>query len=67
VINKIKDKAQDWEITFFHTLCQGNICVDSLAKMGSSSTDALTIWNDCPEQISSLLLDDSLRVTYIRL
>ena len=28
--------------------------------------DTLTIWDECPQQLSSLLLGDSLGVTYVR-
>ncbi|RZB73353.1 hypothetical protein D0Y65_037171 [Glycine soja] len=60
------NKTRDWVISFSHTLRQGNMCADSLPKMGSSTMDTLTIWNECPQQLSSLLLGDSLGVTYVR-
>jgi len=60
------NKTRDWVISFSHTLRQGNMCADSLPKMGSSTMDTLTIWDECPQQLSSLLLGDSLGVTYVR-
>jgi len=68
VINKIREyKSIDWNIKFTHTLGEGNNGANALAKMGSSSSSPMILWDNCPPQLHSHLLADALGVFFLRL
>jgi len=47
-----------WVVSFSHTLKEGNICADWLAKFGATNTDSLKMWTS-PPQLNDILLADT--------
>ncbi|PNX68108.1 ribonuclease H, partial [Trifolium pratense] len=63
IIQQIRHLHQgDWNVSFKHTLREGNECVDWLAKTGASCNDILKIWNSYPPQLSLVLMADVMGV-----
>ena len=56
--------AKDWTFQLWHTLMEGNMCADFLAKLGTRSTSDLLIVINSPVEIRLLLMADSMRVGY---
>lgn len=59
--------SRPWKIIFQHTLREGNACADWLAKIGANSNDGLTIWPECPPQLTTMVLANAMGVLRIRL
>lgn len=57
----------DWNISFQHTLREGNVCADWLAKHGANSDQGCTVWSSCSPQLSSAVLADALGVLHLRI
>lgn len=55
-IRRLRD--YDWDLSFNHTLREGNACVDWLAKEGANSNQHFKTWSACPPQPSSSMLAD---------
>lgn len=67
LVNFIRSfQTQNWTIIFQHTLCERNDCADWLAKHGANSDQVFSNWQLCPPQLTSVLLDDTLGVIWIR-
>ncbi|GAU24906.1 hypothetical protein TSUD_116310 [Trifolium subterraneum] len=63
LIQQIRHLHQwDCNVSFQHTLREGNERVDWLAKTGASSNDTLKILNSCPPRLSLALLVDVVGV-----
>ena len=57
---------QPWNVTFMHTLREGNACADWLAKHGATHEDNLTIWHACSPQLDTLVLADRIGVVHFK-
>ncbi|CAJ2644087.1 unnamed protein product [Trifolium pratense] len=67
VIANIQDLLKlHWEVSFYHTLREGNACADFFAKLGSTNDSKLTMWEALPNDLKDLLLFDALWVAYPR-
>lgn len=58
--------AQDWSITFAHTLHEGNSCADWLAKTRATLEINLITWSSCPTQLAPLLLSDAMGTIHLK-
>jgi ribonuclease HI len=66
-IHRIKKLlARDWEVTISHTLREGNVCADVLAKLGASSDSVLVNISTPPSELVRPLWDDAWGVEFIR-
>jgi len=59
-----KYMAKDWTFQLRHTLKEGNMCADFLAKVGTRSTSDLLIVLNPPAELRLLLMADSMGVVY---
>lgn len=59
-------KAVNWNLSFTHSLREGNMCADWLTKFGSSMDTSLRIWHQCPHEISTTLLADAMGMERLR-
>lgn len=69
LINRIRDfLASPWNLTFQHTLREGNFSADWLAKLGSNQGHGLIILENCAPhlQLHQLILTDALGVFKLR-
>ena len=55
-----------WEVHVAHTLQEGNSCADLIAKEGAREDATLKIWDLPPPSMSSLLMGDSMGVSFVR-
>ncbi|TKY72357.1 hypothetical protein E2542_SST01096 [Spatholobus suberectus] len=56
--------GMEWTLTFRHSLWEGNSCANWLAKHGAASHDPLAILLNCPIGPHSLLIVDTMGVTF---
>lgn len=54
------------ELSLSHTLREGNVSADFLAKLGSSNVVKMKIWKSLPEGLETLLVSDSKRMLHPR-
>lgn len=67
LVDRIKQfKHHSWELSFHHSLREGNFCADWLAKFGSSMDHGLHTWNHCPTELASTLLADAMGILRLR-
>lgn len=59
--------TQQWDVSFTHTLREGNTVADWLAKTGATHDSYFIAWRECPAQLQSSVLADSLGVSKLRL
>lgn len=59
-------KFSNWNLSFTHTLREGNACTDWLAKSGASSNDSFKLLNSCPPPLALVPLADAMGVVRIR-
>ena len=59
-----KYMAKDWTFNLCHTLREGNMCADFLAKLGTRYTSDLLIVFDPPAELCLLLTADNMSVAY---
>ena len=51
VIVNIKELlSRDWEVMVRHTLREGNMCADSLVKLGLRGNKSIMYWDSPPKQ-----------------
>lgn len=55
-----------WNLSFCHTLREGNACADWLAKQGATLGDSMQIWASCSPQLSLPQLADATGVLRTR-
>lgn len=68
LIDHIRDLlAYPWTVILRHTLREGNMCADWLAKQGATSSSNLTVWSACPSGLATLMLADTTGLTRLRL
>jgi len=56
--------AKDWTFQLCHTLKEGNMCADFLAKLGTRSSSDLLIVLNPPTELRLLLTADNMSVVY---
>ncbi|KAK2405415.1 hypothetical protein QL285_054655 [Trifolium repens] len=67
IIHNIKDIiTRDWQVIVSHTLREGNVCADYLAKYGAHNNEAFTTITNPPAGLSLPLLMDSCRTWFSR-
>lgn len=55
-----------WTENILHTLLEGNMCADILAKMGSSQDNSMQIFEVAPSSLSLALHADALGTFFLR-
>jgi hypothetical protein len=66
LIRDIKDMLILNNTLVLHSLREGNVCADFLAKMGAASDDALTIYASPPEGLLPHIRDDAMGTYFPR-
>jgi ribonuclease HI len=67
IIHNIKDiKTRDWQVIVSHTLREGNVRADYLAKYGAHNNETFTTITNPPAGLSLPLLMDSSRTWFSR-
>jgi ribonuclease HI len=65
IIHNIKDIiTRDWQVIVSHTLREGNVCADYLAKHGAHNNEAFTTITNPPAGLSLPLLMDSSKTWF---
>ncbi|XP_057425690.1 uncharacterized protein LOC130719059 [Lotus japonicus] len=63
----IKDLlGHEWQVVVLHTLREGNVCADFLAKFGASRDRSIVAIDHPLDEMSMLLLADALGVSSVR-
>lgn len=58
-VQKIRQLMErEREITISHSYREANMCADGLANIGCRSSTNLIVYDDCPNQIRQVYLDD---------
>lgn len=57
----------NWDLSFLHSLREGNMCADWLAKYGSNMTQGVHFWETCPNALSTSLLADAVGIARLRI
>lgn len=58
--------GRQWRVKIQHTLREGNMCADLLAKQGAKAADPLVTIQEAPVALHSQLLTDAMRVAHLR-
>lgn len=67
IVQEVRDLlALPWHVDLQHTLREGNMCADHLAKMGAAGREKLRTFASPPPDLSVLLAGDAAGVTYPR-
>ena len=67
IVSRIKQiMAREWEVMLSHTLREGNMVADWLAKFGALRDESLVELENPPQGIRYLLLADVMGVRYSR-
>lgn len=57
---------QDWVCVLHHRLREGNFATDFLAKMGAKSVVDLSVIQEAPLEMSSILLLEAMELPFVR-
>lgn len=67
VIHDIRDLlALPWSVALLHTLREGNMCADHLAKLGASGVEKLCVFDTPPPGLQVFLASDAARIAFPR-